>query len=88
MSRICEVSGKGPLTGNRVSHAKNRTKHVFLPNLRKKRFYSEEQKRWVTLRVSSHGMRTIDKLGLDHVLKEMEADKLKAVKLKADKFKD
>ena len=68
MSRICQVTGKRPMAGNNVSHAKNRTKRRFLPNVRKKRFWVPSEKRFVTLTVSSRGMRTIDKLGIDIVL--------------------
>ncbi len=73
MSRICQVTGKGPMTGNRVSHAKNRTKRRFLPNLRKHRFYIPSQKRFVSLTVSTQGMRIIDKLGIETVLADIRA---------------
>ena len=63
MSRVCQVTGKRPATGNNVSHAKNRTKRRFLPNLHNHRFWIESEKRFVSLRVSSKGMRIIDKLG-------------------------
>lgn len=63
MSKICRVTGKRPLTGNNVSHANNKTKRKQLPNLQKKRIWIEEEKRWVTLRVSARGLRTLDKKG-------------------------
>ena len=68
MTRVCQVTGKRPLTGNNVSHANNKTKRRFLPNIRFKRFWVETEKRFVRLRVSSKGMRIIDKLGIEHVL--------------------
>lgn len=73
MSRVCQVTGKRPVTGNNVSHANNRTKRRFLPNLHSKRFWSETEGRWVRLRVSTKGMRIIDKKGLDVILAEMRA---------------
>ncbi len=71
MSRICQVTGKRPMSGNNVSHAKNRTRRRFLPNLHTHRFWVEAEKKFVTLRVSSNGMRIIDKKGIDTVLAEM-----------------
>ena len=71
MSRICQVTGKRPQSGNNVSHAKNRTRRRFLPNLHTHRFWVEGEKRYVKLRVSSHGMRIIDKLGIDAVLADI-----------------
>jgi large subunit ribosomal protein L28 len=65
MARVCQVTGKRPVTGNNVSHAKNRTRRRFLPNLHQHRFWVESEKRFVTLRVSSKGMRIIDKKGID-----------------------
>jgi large subunit ribosomal protein L28 len=73
MSRVCEVSGKRPITGNTVSHANNRRRRRFLPNLHTQRFWLEEEKRWVTLRVSAHAMRTIEKNGLEAVLTDLRA---------------
>ncbi len=73
MTRVCEVTGKGPIVGNRVSHAKNRTKRRFLPNIRKHRFYIPSQKRFVNLRVSTQGMRIIDKVGIETVLADIRA---------------
>ena len=73
MSRVCQVTGKRPVTGNNVSHAKNRTKRRFLPNLHHHRFWVEAEKRFVSLRVSSKGMRIIDKVGIDTVLNDIRA---------------
>ncbi|ALP52343.1 50S ribosomal protein L28 [Candidatus Tenderia electrophaga] len=73
MSRVCQVTGKRPMVGNNVSHANNKTKRRFLPNLHSHRFWVEGEKRWVKLRVSSHGMRIIDKRGIDSVLAEIRA---------------
>ncbi|MBX2881070.1 MAG: 50S ribosomal protein L28 [Granulosicoccus sp.] len=71
MSRICQVTGKRPMSGNNVSHAKNRTRRRFLPNLHQHRFWVASENRWVTLRLSSKGMRIIDKKGIDTVLADM-----------------
>ena len=71
MSRICQVTGKRPMSGNNVSHAKNRTRRRFLPNLHTHRFWVEAEKRFVKLRVSAKGMRIIDKKGIDSVLAEV-----------------
>lgn len=68
MSRVCQVTGKGPMVGNNVSHANNKTKRRFLPNLQTHRFWVPSENRWVKLRVSSHGLRIIDKRGIDSVL--------------------
>ncbi|WP_085165193.1 50S ribosomal protein L28 [Gilliamella bombi] len=73
MSRVCQVTGKGPLVGNNRSHAMNATKRRFLPNLQTHRFWVESEKRFVKLRVSAKGMRTIDKKGIDSVLAELRA---------------
>ncbi len=73
MSRVCQVTGKKVMVGNNVSHSLRRTKRQFLPNLFDKKFYLEEENRWVKLRVSAAGMRTIDKKGLAAVLKEAKA---------------
>jgi large subunit ribosomal protein L28 len=73
MSKVCQVTGKRPVTGNNVSHAKNRTKRRFLPNLHTHRFWVEAEKRFVKLRVSSKGMRVIDKVGIEQVLRDMRA---------------
>lgn len=71
MSRVCQVTGKRPITGNNVSHANNKTKRRFLPNLRKRRFWVEEENRFVVLRVSTKGLRIIDKLGIQTILKKL-----------------
>jgi large subunit ribosomal protein L28 len=73
MSRVCQVTGKGPATGNNVSHANNKTRRRFLPNLHVHRFWVESERRFVSLRVSAHGMRIIDKKGIDAVLAELRA---------------
>lgn len=73
MSKICQVTGKRPIVGNNVSHANNKTKRRFEPNLHYHRFWVESEKRFVRLRVSSKGMRVIDKVGIDQVLAEMRA---------------
>ncbi|HLF38703.1 MAG TPA: 50S ribosomal protein L28 [Burkholderiales bacterium] len=73
MSRVCQVTGKKPMKGNLVSHANNKTKRVFQPNLHYRRFWVESQNRWVRLRVSTAGLRKIDKLGVEAVLAEIDA---------------
>jgi large subunit ribosomal protein L28 len=73
MSRICQVTGKRPQSGNNVSHANNKTRRRFLPNLRHKRFWVESEKRFVSLRVSQKGLRIIDKHGIDKVLQDLRA---------------
>ena len=73
MSRVCQVTGKRPITGNNVSHANNKTKRRFLPNLHYHRFWVESENRYVRLRVSSKGMRIIDKQGIDNVLAGIRA---------------
>ena len=73
MSQICQVTGKRPLAGNNVSHANNKTRRRFLPNLHTRRFWVENEKRWVTLRVSNKGLRIIDKNGIDTVLADLRA---------------
>ena len=73
MSRVCQVTGKGPVTGNNISHANNKTRRRFLPNLQYHRFWVESEKRFVRLRVSAKGMRIIDKRGIEVVLAEMRA---------------
>ena len=77
MSRICQITGKGPMTGNTVSHANNRTRRRFLPNLHTQRFWLETEKRWVSLRVSGHGLRTIDRKGIEVVVAELRAQGVK-----------
>ncbi len=71
MSRLCPVTGKRPRTGNNVSHANNRTKRRFLPNMQTHKFWLASEKRWVRLRLSARGIRMIDKLGIERVLKDM-----------------
>jgi large subunit ribosomal protein L28 len=73
MTRVCQITGKRPVTGNTVSHANNRRRRRFLPNLHTQRFWLEGEKRWVTLRISANAMRTIEKKGLEAVLAEMQA---------------
>ncbi len=73
MSKVCQVTGKRPLTGNNVSHAHNKTRRRFLPNLHEKRFWVESEKRWVKLRLTTNGMRIIDKNGIDVVLGDIRA---------------
>lgn len=73
MSRVCQVSGKRPRVGNNVSKANNKTKRKFLPNLHSKKFYLEEEDRWITLKVSTKVLRTISKNGLSSVLKKAKA---------------
>ncbi|MET0498874.1 MAG: 50S ribosomal protein L28 [Steroidobacteraceae bacterium] len=77
MSRVCQVTGKGPMSGNRVSHANNRRRRRFLPNLHDQRFWLESERRFVKLRVSIHGMRTIEKRGIELVVAELRADGVK-----------
>lgn len=73
MSKVCQVTGKRPVTGNNVSHANNKTKRRFLPNLHYHRFWVESENRWVRLRVSTKGLRIIDKKGIDAVLADLRA---------------
>ena len=73
MARVCMVTGKGPLVGNNVSHAQNKTRRRFLPNIQSHRFWVESEKRFVKLRVSTKGMRIIDKNGVDKVLADIRA---------------
>lgn len=70
MSKVCQITGKRPRAGNNVSHAHNKTKRKFYPNLQKKKFYIPEEDRWVTLKVSTQAMRTINKNGITRTLKE------------------
>lgn len=74
MSRVCQITGKRPQTGNNVSHAKNKTKRRFLPNLHTKRFYIPEEDKWITLKVSTTALRTINKNGITSVLKKAKAN--------------
>lgn len=73
MSRVCQVTGKRPVAGNNVSHAKNRTRRRFLPNLHTHRFWVASENRWVKLRISTKGLRIIDKKGIDDVLASLRA---------------
>ena len=71
MSRVCQVTGKRPVTGNNVSHANNKTKRRFLPNIQEHRLWVEDEKRYVKLKLSAKGLRIIDKKGISAVLKEL-----------------
>lgn len=71
MAKVCQVTGKRPMSGNRVSHANNKTKRRFEPNLHDQRFWVPAEKRWIRLRVSAKAMKTIDKNGIEQVLREM-----------------
>ncbi len=73
MSRVCQVTGKRPLSGNNVSHAHNKTRRRFLPNLQSHKFWVESENKWIRLRVSTKGLRIIDKIGIDAVLKDMRS---------------
>jgi large subunit ribosomal protein L28 len=73
MARVCQVTGKRPMVGNHVSHANNRTKRRFLPNLQMRRFWVEGENRWVRIRVSGAGLRMIDKLGIEQVVADLRA---------------
>ncbi len=73
MARVCQVTGKRPASGNNVSHAHNKTRRRFLPNLKYHRFWVESENRWIRLRVSTKGMRIIDKKGIDTVLADLRA---------------
>ena len=73
MARVCTVTGKGPMVGHRVSHANNKTKRRFMPNLQQRRFWVESERRWVTLRLTNAALRTIDKNGIDAVLAGLRA---------------
>ena len=77
MSRVCEVTGKRPTVGNRVSHANNKKRRRFLPNLHTQRFWLEEEKRWVSLRISANGLRTIEKKGIEVVVAKLRAEGMK-----------
>jgi large subunit ribosomal protein L28 len=74
MARVCQVTGKAPMVGNNVSHANNRTKRRFLPNLQRRRFWVESESRWISLRLTTNALRTIDKNGIDVVLTELRAN--------------
>ena len=71
MARVCQITGKTPQVGNNVSHANNKTKRRFMPNLQYRRFWVESERRWVRLRITNAALRTIDKLGIDVVLADL-----------------
>jgi large subunit ribosomal protein L28 len=73
MARVCALTGKAPMSGNKVSHANNKTKRRFLPNLQNRKFWSESENRWVRLRVSNAALRTIDRKGIDVIVAELRA---------------
>ena len=73
MARVCQVTGKRPMVGNNVSHANNKTKRRFLPNLQRRRFWVESENRWVSMRLTTNALRTIDKNGIDSVLADLRA---------------
>jgi len=77
MARVCQVTGKKPITGNKVSHSNIKTKRRFLPNLQKKRYFLAEEDKWVTLKVSTEAIRTINKNGLYSVIKGLRAEGIK-----------
>lgn len=72
MSNTCQITGKRPMSGNNVSHAKNKTRRRFLPNTHKRRIWVPSEERYITLKVSAKGLRTIDKIGIDAVLKKLD----------------
>ena len=73
MARVCQVTGKAPMVGHRVSHANNKTKRRFMPNLQYRRLWVESENRWVRLRLTAAGLSTVDKLGIDAVLADLRA---------------
>ena len=73
MARVCQVTGKRPMVGNNVSHANNKTTRRFLPNLQYRRFWVENENRWVRLRISSAGLRRVDKVGIEQVVADLRA---------------
>jgi large subunit ribosomal protein L28 len=73
MARVCQITGKAPMVGNNVSHANNKTKRRFLPNLQRRKFWVESENRWITLRLTNAALRTIDKNGIDVVLADLRA---------------
>lgn len=73
MSRVCQITGKRPMTGNNVSHANNKTKRRFLPNIRVHRYWLDEEKKFISLKVSTKGMRIIDKLGIKVVVDKLRS---------------
>jgi large subunit ribosomal protein L28 len=83
MARMCEITGKKPLVGHKVSHANNKTKRRFLPNLQYRRFWLESQNRWIRLRVSNAGLRLVDKKGIEAVLAEMAGAAIEDIQVAA-----
>lgn len=79
MTKACQITGKGPMTGNNVSHAKNKTRRRFLPNLHKRRIWVPSENRYITLKVSAKGLRIIDKLGIETVLDQLKTKKISGV---------
>ncbi len=73
MSRVCQVTGKRPMVGNNISHANNKSKTRSLPNIQKHRFWLANEKKWVTIKLSAHGLRIINKRGIERVVAEMRA---------------
>ena len=73
MARVCQLTGKKTMSGNNVSHANNKTKRRFLPNLQNRKFWVETENRWVSMRITNAALRTIDKLGIDAIVKKMRA---------------
>ena len=73
MARVCQITGKAPMGGHQVSHANNKTKRRFMPNLQYRRFWVESENRWVRLRLTTAGLRTVDKIGIDAVLADLRA---------------
>ena len=74
MARVCQVTGKAPMVGNNISHANNKTKRRFLPNLQRRRLWVESENRWVSLRLTNAALRTIDKNGIESVLADLRAN--------------
>ena len=73
MAKVCQVTGKGPMVGNHVSHANNKTKRLFMPNLQRRKFWVEAENRWISLRLTNAGLRLIDKKGVEVVLADLRA---------------
>ena len=73
MARVCQITGKAPMVGNNVSHANNKTKRRFLPNLQRRKFWLESENRWIRLRLTNAALRTIDKNGIEVVLADLRA---------------
>ena len=73
MAKVCQVTGKAPMVGHHVSHANNKTKRLFMPNLQRRKFWSEGENRWISLRLTNAGLRLIDKKGIDVVLADLRA---------------